>query len=936
MTEEMNGMPEAEATPQTMVETTDLPPDGAIQNAYAELCKNNEAAGAASANIVETEIDTDPVTPGTQSRQPVKISCHKCGQKLDLSTLEPFSHVACPACGSDLIVPRWFDNYLLEEIAGVGGMATVYRALDLALDREVAIKVLHPELAVQVDKSELFLHEARTAATINHYAVIPIYTCGIFENQTYIVMQYMGGGSLEMILNQNPEPLPLLHVISWIRDIAMGLENARQHGIVHHDIKPANIMLDMEAKAKIGDFGIAQIVSGNSNAIVEEINQGWLSPHYTSPEKIRTGEEDYRGDIYSLGATFYHLVTGLTPYPNTDLEDLLQKRLSAEPMAPHLQRKDLPEELSCLILAMMAMDPEQRPDYESVVAVLNQYISRPALLTGGDENTGRQAKAAQPKGQRVSVRKRNMNSAFDRLGNTAAPKKRSPGMLAFIIIMHILTIGLIFCGTMFALFKSGLFNGSELLNSYPDFLLETVKLSKTEENRNVVLSNYLHDGRPDLAMTETKAQLQDPNADIRYQAVLQHCFAALLNAERTPADTDAAREYITNMLKSLEANITPYEKIRYEDHLALIRYMGNELKRADLVPGRAVRFAFGNDFKIKLAFVDFLLALHDPELKADELLSYLEDIKADSVVFQAGTKPWVLVAFADRLARWEEVLKDKTGKKSGIEPVFHSFIETEAPWKSEIEIYSSDLLNAVEEEKALERQKEREKEREEKKLAKQREKEEITQKNIQDVMRRHRDVYKARPNLNSRGDNNFLVNKEAQQRYLDQLINSGSLSADDQMSEQWRIQQMQHFNDYLLELGRMKGLTGLYLRGKGGVKADVEFSDMGVDFAVIGGKVNYGEDQGEKEYMAWTDFRQKHIRPLISACIRKQLEDLEAKGEKLTPELRMKLAKQHLILAVIAYWYQSFNDMEYSLKQAMLISENDPEIKQLIIRHFLR
>ena len=118
MTEEMNGMPGTEATPQTMVETTDLPPDGAIQNAYAELCKNNEAADAASANIVETEIDTDPVTPGTQSRQPVKISCHKCGQKLDLSTLEPFSHVACPACGSDLIVPRWFDNYLLEEIAG--------------------------------------------------------------------------------------------------------------------------------------------------------------------------------------------------------------------------------------------------------------------------------------------------------------------------------------------------------------------------------------------------------------------------------------------------------------------------------------------------------------------------------------------------------------------------------------------------------------------------------------------------------------------------------------------------------------------------------------------------------------------------------------------------------------------------------------------------
>lgn len=928
MTEEANEMAAQTETPQTMVETTDLPPDGAIQEAYAKLCETN------GAERVETLIDNTPVN--APPSQPVKISCHKCGQKLDLSTLEPFSHVECPACGSDLIVPRWFDNYLLEEIAGIGGMATVYRALDLALDREVAIKVLQPELAVQVDKSELFLHEARTAATINHYAVIPIYTCGIFENQTYIVMQYMGGGSLEAILAQNPDPLPLLHVISWIRDIAVGLDNARQHGIIHHDIKPANIMLDMEAKAKVGDFGIAQIITGGSNGAADEISRGWVSPHYASPEKIRTGEEDFRGDIYSLGATFYHLVTGLTPYPNAELEELIQKRLTTEPMAPHLQRKDLPEALSDLILSMMAMDPEQRPTYEDVIAVLNKYINKPALLTA-DGNGGNGNKGAASAAGKRPVRKRNMNSAFDRLNGTAAvKKKRSPAAIFFMILMNLMTIGLILCGTMFALFKSGIFNDKEILNYFPNFLLETVKISKVEESKNMVLCNYLHDGRPDLAISGSKAQLQDPNADVRYQAALQNCFAALLNAKREPAAKEEALELITGILKSLEANATPYERIRFEDHFALIRYMAGEFKRPDLIPGKAVKFNFANDFNLKLAIVDFLLALHDPELNTSDFLGYLEDVKEESSVFQAGVKPWVLTAFADRLARWEEVLTKKAGRQSGIEPVFHSFIESDAAWESQVEIYSSDLLNEVEEQKALDQQKAREKERAEKEKAKLREKEEITAKNLENSMRRHRDVYKIRPNMNSRTDNNFLVNKEAQQRYLDILINSGNLSADDQISEQWRIAQMQNFNAYLLKLGRMKGLSGLVLRGKGNVKADVNFSADGVEFILVNSQARYGEDDVPKEFMNWTDFRQKHLRPLIRACIRKQLSDVKDKGEDPSPELLKELAQQHLLLAVIAYWYQSYNDMELSLKEALALSNNDPEIKSLIIRHFLK
>ena len=140
----------------------------------------------------------------------IKIACPGCGQKLDVTELTPFSRIACPACGLSLIVPKWFNNYLLEEPGGKGGMATVSRALDVALDREVAIKIFDPYLAARGVSPDLFLHEARIAATVNHPAVVPIFSCGEWDGSTYIVMQYMGGGTLERRLKEAGGRLPMM------------------------------------------------------------------------------------------------------------------------------------------------------------------------------------------------------------------------------------------------------------------------------------------------------------------------------------------------------------------------------------------------------------------------------------------------------------------------------------------------------------------------------------------------------------------------------------------------------------------------------------------------------------------------------------------------------------------------------------------------------
>ncbi len=341
--------------------------------------QQNPSEDEIPAMVVEAAPDSELANSEIDPRS-IKIFCHNCQQKLDVTSLQPFARIACPSCGAELIIPKWFDTYLLEEPCGIGGMSSVYRALDIALDREVAIKILNPEIAPESERSALFLNEARTAATINHYSVVPIYTCGVFNGQTYIVMQFMNGGSLETKLNNAAEPLPIPDVVKWIRDIAEGLENACRHGIVHHDIKPGNIMLDSDGNAKIGDFGIAQSILASPETLASA-KETWVSPLYVSPEKVATGEENSQGDIYSLGATFYHLLTGKPPFQSENLEELIWCRTKQNPVPPNQIRTEIPLALTSLIMRMMHRYPDMRPSYQEVISSLDAFLKNPEMVT---------------------------------------------------------------------------------------------------------------------------------------------------------------------------------------------------------------------------------------------------------------------------------------------------------------------------------------------------------------------------------------------------------------------------------------------------------------------------------------------------------------------------------------------------------------------------
>jgi serine/threonine-protein kinase len=300
----------------------------------------------------------------------VKIQCYACGQKLDVSEVPPFSRVPCPACHVPIIVPKLYGDLMLEDRIGTGTVAEVFRAVDLTLDREIAVKVLKPELAANPTLCGAFLSQARRISAINHAHVLPIYSCGERDQRPYLVMQYMAGGSLKSRLALQPGGLPLEDLQRWLYECIKGLEAAHVNGISHYDLKPSNILLDADGHVKLVDFGVANIAySGEPMDPAAEgfemtLERSW----YVPPERISTGLQDALGDIYSLGATFYHAATGQPAFTADNARDNVRQRFRGVPRPPTELRPDLPAAFGELLLAMLKVYPSDRPESYAEVA----------------------------------------------------------------------------------------------------------------------------------------------------------------------------------------------------------------------------------------------------------------------------------------------------------------------------------------------------------------------------------------------------------------------------------------------------------------------------------------------------------------------------------------------------------------------------------------
>jgi serine/threonine protein kinase len=249
---------------------------------------------------------------------------------------------------------------ILGEI-GRGAMGVVYKARDPHIDRIVAIKTISLfdlEPADEKEYRERFQQEARTAGRLSHPGIVAIFDVGADPetNAPYIVMEYIAGSSLTKLLADEHGKMPMSPALQMVEEVAEALDYAHSEGVTHRDVKPANILLTPEGRAKLADFGIARL--DQSHLTLPGRLMG--SPAYMAPEQMRGEDVDGRSDLFSLGVVLYRLSTGYRPFQGNSTATVCYKLLRQDPLPPSALNSDLPPELDEFLVRAMAKDPDRR------------------------------------------------------------------------------------------------------------------------------------------------------------------------------------------------------------------------------------------------------------------------------------------------------------------------------------------------------------------------------------------------------------------------------------------------------------------------------------------------------------------------------------------------------------------------------------------------
>jgi serine/threonine-protein kinase len=249
-------------------------------------------------------------------------------------------------------------HFLIQAEIGRGGMGTIYYALDTMLNREVALKAIHPQLADNQQLMDRFKIEAMTQARMNHPNIVTIFSFNKIDDQYFIAMEYVEGKSLKELL-QAKRMLAIGEAVSLVIQVAEGLAYAHSHNVIHRDIKPANILLGKDNHVKISDFGIAKVFGAEG---LTKTGMMMGTPWYTPPEQIMGKNIDFRADLYSLGVTFYELLTSRVPFDSeTNSEFQIQKaHLETPPPRPSTYNPQISARLENIILRALQKKVEKR------------------------------------------------------------------------------------------------------------------------------------------------------------------------------------------------------------------------------------------------------------------------------------------------------------------------------------------------------------------------------------------------------------------------------------------------------------------------------------------------------------------------------------------------------------------------------------------------
>jgi len=265
------------------------------------------------------------------------------------------------------------DRYELEELVGTGGMSSVYRALDTLLERNVALKILHPHYGDDAEYVERFRREARAVAQLSHPNIVTVIDRGEDDGQQYIVFEYVDGDSLKHLVDHDG-PLPARRAVELALQIAEALAFAHHNGLVHRDVKPQNVLVTEDGEAKVTDFGIARSLDVEHG--VTQTGTVLGTSNYLSPEQARGQTVTPATDVYSLGVVLYELLTGEVPFPGENFVAVAMKHINEPPPPLLQQRPDLPMRLVSIVECALAKDPANRfPSMDAFAAELRSCLA---------------------------------------------------------------------------------------------------------------------------------------------------------------------------------------------------------------------------------------------------------------------------------------------------------------------------------------------------------------------------------------------------------------------------------------------------------------------------------------------------------------------------------------------------------------------------------
>jgi len=269
----------------------------------------------------------------------------------------------------DARVGQALGPYVVERVLARGGMGVVYLAADLALSRKVALKLMLKDALADKDASARFQREARATASLIHPNIAAVYMVGVAEDGSpYLSMEYVDGGSLLEVIRKRI-PVTYSQAADWMAQAAEGLRAAHKQGIIHRDIKPGNMMVSSSGALKLVDFGLAKVMFDDNYRTVEGTVLG--TPKYMSPEQGQGRQLDFKSDIYSLGATFYHILTGRPPFEADSSVQVLFKHATAQLVPMRSIVPSIPIEWDNVIARCMRKDPNDRYEhYEDLIGDL--------------------------------------------------------------------------------------------------------------------------------------------------------------------------------------------------------------------------------------------------------------------------------------------------------------------------------------------------------------------------------------------------------------------------------------------------------------------------------------------------------------------------------------------------------------------------------------